>query len=226
MTIIGTGGYSAGDIAIAIQYWSSNISLSGINITGWNGADQDISITSGDNISVNGVNIVNSAKKAFYIGATVVAAQVWGVNATGPSFGGVLYGMDIYNSMMVDVSAISCTGYLYPIRADGINYTSAVKFYQRVGIQPAGTTSMKNLDPGRDYYFNTSEFAALGSDRPGPAAAAGGGYFVTHSSLSSDSVIQTVTRNTSGTSQAQYWRILNWADKTAGPWNQNYITQV
>jgi hypothetical protein len=225
MTIIGTGSYGAGDLAVAIQYWASNISISGINITGWNGADQDISITSGDNISVNGVNIVNSAKKAFYIGATVVAAQVWGVNAVAPATGS-LYGMDIYNSMMVDVSAVSCSGYPYVIKADGVLYPSAVKFYNRVGIQPAGTTSMKALDPGRDYYFNTSEFAALGADRPGPAAAAGGGYFVTHSSLSSDSVIQTVTRNTSSTSQAQYWRILNWVNQTAGPWNQASFAQV
>jgi hypothetical protein len=226
MTIIGkSGNYASGDVAIAIQYWSSNISLSGINISGWTGADQDISVTSGDNISISGVNIQASAKKAMYVGATVAGAQIWGVNATAPSSGSI-NGIDIYDTTGVEATGLSLTGYPYPVRADGINYTSSARFYNRVGVQPAGTSSMKNLDPGKDYYFNTSEFAALGSDRPGPAASAGGAYFVTHSRLSTDSVVQTVTRNTSGTSQAQYWRILNWVDKTTGPWNQNSSTQV
>jgi len=226
LTAIGRGGYASADVAIAIQYRAGQISLNGINVTGWTGAAQDISITSGDSISISGVNIEASAQRAIYTGNSVSAVQISGVNATAPATGS-LYGIDLYDSTGVDLSGINVTGYATAaIRADLNNYASMALFARRAVDVPAAVTKMYNLDPTKDYYASTTAFATFTTDRPAPAATAGGAYFIQHSRLSTDSVIQSLTRNTTSTSQAHYWRVLNYSTKAVGAWNQSTITAV
>jgi hypothetical protein len=223
-TAIGRGGYKAGDVAVAIQYRARNINISGINITGWLGADQDISITTGDFVTLSGT-IENSAKRAIYVGSTVTSVKMLGLHATAPTDGSAMYGIDCYSTtsaLAVDGSSgITIVGYpTAAIRAAGVNWASWNMFVNRALDVPAGTTRIIDLDPSRAYYASSAVFATL-TDIPSGAT---GGYFIQPSNCNSDSVVRTITRNTSGTSQTQYWRVENYISKTSSAWNKNSFT--
>ncbi|AUZ88806.1 hypothetical protein CVO76_15015, partial [Arthrobacter agilis] len=219
LTAIGRGGYAAGTVAVAIQFKSGHINLSGLNISGWTGADQDVSITSGDKVNVSGLTCVGSAARAVYTGSTVTAVNITGVTATAPG-AGAAYGMDLHTSAGVRVSGIAVTGYPTPFRADAVNYLSMDAFARRTEEIPEGVTKLADLDTTKDYYASTTGFATF-TDRP---AGQGGGNWITHSRINSTSTIQTVTRNSSGaTLQTQHWRILDYTSKVVGPWNRTNI---
>lgn len=224
LTIIGRGYGYEGQVAIGIQSWSSHISLSGVNISGWGGGDQDISITTGDNISISGVNIQNSSARAIYIGSAITAVQLWGWNATAPTTG-ALYGIDMYSSgseAAVQMSGMNFMGYASPVRGSGMNWGSPALWTMRARDVPAGITSMKDVDVAFDYYADTTKFATFTTDRP---TGATGGFWIRHSPAAADSTIQTITRNTSGT-PVQYWRILNFVAKSSSAWQQATTTAV
>lgn len=220
-TAIGRGGYGAGCVAISIQFKASHINLSGINVSGWTGADSDLSITSGDYVTVTGFTTRESAPRAIYTGSNISAVNFFGVNATAPTTGATT-GIDLYSSIGLEFAGLSVTGYPIPFRADLIDYPSIGLFARRARFVPAGITSMKDLDPSNDYYASTTTFAAFTTDRP---TGATGAYFITHSRANGDSVTQTITRNTS-TSPVQYWRILNHVTKETSAWQQATTTAV
>lgn len=218
ITSVGRNGYTTSDAAIAIQFRASNISLTGVNITGWGGAEKDISVTSGDKISFSGVNISKSAARAFYVGTGPTAVQITNVNADGPTTG-AMYGIDSLTAGAVEASGISFTGYPIAVRVANTDYATSAHFYRRAIDTPAGVTRLADLDPTKDYYASTSVFAAF-TDLPFQAV---GGHFIEHSRITGTSVIQTLTRNTSGSSQARYWRILDYVSKAVGAWNAPII---
>lgn len=212
-TAIGHGAYGPGDVAVAIQFRSGHINLCGFNISGWNGADVDLSITTGNNVSLTGFTSRNSAKKAIYTGANVTATQLFGLNLSGPADGS--NGLDIYNSDGVAIAGLAIEGYTVPVRADLTNYPTPEHFFRRAKDLPGGVTRLVDLPPTTDYYLTTAEFSTM-TDKP---AGAEGAYWVRHGRTSSDSTIQTLTRNTAnGGLQATYERIVYYVTDTASPW--------
>lgn len=222
---IGRGGYTTSDYAIALQFKAGHIVLAGVHITGWGGAAQDVGITTADNVSFLGLHTRNSAARAVYIGAGVTSASLQGMNLTAPATGATI-GVEINNSADGVELGGTIAGYPTAVLSDDISYGSLARWQRRIRNVPAGITSMKDLDPGWDYYASSTFFPTFTIDRPAPAATAGGAYFIIHTGNNVDSCIQTLYRNTFTAGQAQYWRVLNVVTKTAGPWNQVNITAV
>lgn len=221
-TVIGNNTYTAGAVAVAVQFRAANINITGLNIRGWGGADQDVSVTTGDNVSLSGVTIEGSSSRAVYFGATVTGANLFGLNATAPATGAVI-GVDIYTTSGVDVGGMSITGYPTAVRGDSVDFPTVKSYMRRTLGAPEGTTRLIDLDPTRDYYIPASSFDTM-TDRPNDHV---GGNFITHSRLNGDSMVQTLTRSTAvGSLQIQTWRVVNFQVKTAGPWNRAAITQV
>lgn len=217
---IGRGGYAAGVVGVAVQFRAGNVSLCGLNLSGWGGADADVSVTTGNFVSVSGLNVRESSRTALYSGSTVTAAHYSGINATGPTLVPTTYaGIDIYttaNGGVVVAPGCNATGYGKPIRADGADYATMDTYHRKLASAPAGVTRLADLDVTKDYYFTTAQFALL-TDVP---AGQAGGNFVFHSRVNGDSCVQTVTRNTTSVSlQTSNWRILNWVSKAGGPFN-------
>jgi hypothetical protein len=216
----GRGGYSTGAIAVQLQYRAS-ATINGLQITGWKGAELDMSLTTSGRVSVQ-FAIWDSANNAVYVGASVASAKLEVSRLTAPATGGGT-GLDIYNSTNVEVTGTqSISGYTVPIRSDLSNFANVGVFARRTRAVPAGVTSMKNLDPAFDYYASTATFAAFTTDRP---SGASGAYFITHSRSNGDMVVQTITRNTTGT-PVQYWRLLNHVSFDSSPWQQVNTTVV
>ncbi|MGV0110535.1 glycosyl hydrolase family 28-related protein [Arthrobacter sp. CP30] len=218
---VGRGGYGTGDIAIAVQFRSADINLAGVNVRGWTGAEYDLSVTTGDLVTVTGFTTRESANSAIYTGSGVTSFKLFGLQAAGPATG-AYRGVNIYTPDGVEISGAAVTGYPTPVHADGTNYASVEAYGRRTRSIPASVTRLIDLDPALPYYANTDRFAALTDIPPGQ----GGGNWISHSNLTGDSVVQTVIRNTSGAGQVQSWRIVNFVLKTAGPWNRPTITQV
>lgn len=208
----GRGGYGPGDIAVQVQYRASGVVINGLSITGWGGADYDVSATTNGKVTINGLTIANSAKNGVYSGSTISGFQIYGLNATGPGSGTC---MDIYNSTNVKIDGIEgITGYALEMRADLTNHPSAAWFLRRLKDIPATVTSLMALDLTIDHYGSSAVMAAM-TDTPG----LGGANMIEHSRTSGDAVVQTVTRNTSsGSAQGRAWRIV-YSNLTAGPWN-------
>jgi hypothetical protein len=207
-------GYIAGDVAIAVQYRAKNVTLCGINTKGFKGCDTDISVTSAENVSIIGGGTYDSAFQGIYFGSSITSGKVVGYNGIGPLDGSGTNGIRVYNSDGVSITASGWMGYATPIYADGNKYKNTHMYTMRCRNFPAGTTSMKQLYDA-DYYLDTTAFANMKTDRPNGAT---GAYFLQNSGANGDSVIQTITRNTSGSSQARYVRVLNWSAQTAGNW--------
>jgi hypothetical protein len=215
-------GYIAGDVAIAVQYRSKNITLCGINTKGFKGCDQDISVTSSENVSIIGGSTYDSALQAVYFGSTIKSGSITGYHGIGPLDASGTNGLRIYTSDGIDVTGCGFQGYANVINADGNTYKNNQMYTRRSRNIPAGTTSMKQLYDA-DYYLDTTTFANMTTDRP---AGATGAYFLQNSGANGDSVIQTITRNTSGSSQARYFRVLNWSSQTAGSWQLQTVTNT
>ena len=209
---VGRGNYGAGAIAVQVQFRASGVVINGLSITGWTGADYDLSLTTDGKVTINGLTITNSANNGVYTGSLIGAAQIYGLNATGPGSGTCL---DIYNSTNVQIEGIEgISGYALELRADLTNHPSAKWFKRRAKDLPAGTTLLAAVDLTQDYYASSGAMGAV-TDGPG----LGGAVFVEHSRTSGDAVVQTVTRNTtSAGSQGSAWRIV-YSNATAGPWN-------
>jgi hypothetical protein len=166
-------------------------------------------------VSVFGLTTRNSANRAVYTGAEVKAVQIFGVNATAPDGGSIYGAIDIYNSAGVDVYGVASTGYAKAIRADSVDYLTEDAYQRRTYPLPAGVTRLADLDPLKDYYITTAQWATLTDIPPGTS----GGYWVQHGRPSADSTKQSVTRNTSSTTlQTDYYRALNFVAKSSGPW--------
>jgi len=208
-----TAGYTTGDVAVAVQYRARDVTLCGLNVTGWKGADQDISITTADRVTVLGGSARDSANRGIYVGSTVTSCKIFGYHATAPATGATV-GITIYTSDGVTLEGSTFTGYPDTIVADGNKYKNSHMYTARCRNVPAGITSMKQLFDA-DYYLSSTLFAAMTTDRPNGAV---GAYFLQNSGSNGDSVIQTITRNTTGSGQARYVRVLNWVTPAAGNW--------
>lgn len=220
-TAVGRGGYDVSAIAIQIQYRASEVTLSGVTVTGWTGAEYDLSITTNGKVNVFGFSSWESANSGFYVGATIAAANLSNFVLTGPAAGGVC-GADIYNSTNVNTSNMHVTGYATPWRADLTNYSSYRLFTRQTANVPAGTTRLVDLDPTRPaFYASTSVMSGM-TDGPG----LGGAGLIRHTEIAGDVYVQTVTRNTTGaTIQGRAWRIC-YTNQTAGPWNRESINDL
>lgn len=210
----GRGGYGAGAIAVQVQYRASAI-ISGLSVTGWAGADLDVSLTTSGSVTLE-LDVYDSAQNSVYTGATIASAVINISRLKAPAGGGN-WAFDIYNSTNVEVSGlVGVTGYAVPMRADLINYPSVAHFMRRTRDLPAGTTLLAGLDLTKDYYGSSG---AMGSITDGPGL--GGANFITHTRLSADATVQTLTRNTTTeASQGMAWRVV-YTNATAGPWNIN-----
>jgi hypothetical protein len=231
-TAIGDPAYDfAGENVVTLKYQTNNVSLKNMNIRNFKGSGVDIYVTGGfnkaDRITIDGVNVKNSSPTVIGVGTLNPMVSISNVNAVAPATG-AQYGIDAgWSTSNIHITdTLNLVGYPTQIRYNSTNYATADRYFRRTTDVPSGVTRMLDLDPTMDYYASTSAFAAFGTDRPAPAASAGGGYWITHSRLTADSTIQTLTRNTSSTSQAQYWRVMNFSTKTAGAWNQQSITAV
>lgn len=216
-TTIGRGNYTDDAIAIQVQYRARNISITGINIRNWLGAFADISVTTGDVVTLGG-NIEHSAKRALYVGSNVETVNLVGLNATAPIDGSALHGLDLYSDTSANAVqesyGVSLRGYVNPVRAGGVNYSSWALFMRRIRDIPVGTTRLIDLPPAYTYYGSSGAMNLL-TDHP----SIGGAAIIEHSDVS-DVYVQTVTRNTTGaTLQAQAWRIC-YINLTTGPWNR------
>lgn len=212
LVIKGRRGYGAGAIAVQVQYRAS-AQINGLIISGWTGAELDVSLTTNGRVGITGLNVHDSASNCLYLGSTVASARIDVTRLTAPTAGGGT-GIDAYSTNGVEFSGLDgITGYTTAVRADLTNYASAAHFRRRARDVPAGVTSMKALNPTEDYYASSSTFAAFTTDRP---TGVTGGHFITHSRLSADACIQTITKNTG--SSVQYWRILYWSNQTATSW--------
>lgn len=214
---IGRGNYAAGTVAVSVQYRASLVALNDLNISGWTGADQDVSITTTGKVSINGLNVRESADRAIYSGASVGRLTVEGALATGPTgTPSIAAGFDIWSSKNVNLISGDFTGYGKAVRADSQDWATVDLYQRRVLPAPTGVTRLVDLDPTRNYYFTTAQWGTM-TDVPANSA---GGNFVLHSAVTQDTVVQTVTRNTHTTSlQASAWRVVNYSTKAAGPFN-------
>lgn len=215
-TAIGRGDYDDNTIAISVQYRARNISITGINIRNFLGAFADISITTGDVLTIGG-NIEYSADRALYVGSNVETVNLVGFNATAPLVG-ALHGLDLYSEISANAVqesyGVSLRGYPNQVRAGGINYTTWALFMRRIRDIPAGITRLIDLNPAYTYYGSSTVMNTI-TDHP----SIGGAAIIEHSDVS-DVFTQTVTRNTTGaTLQAQAWRIC-YTNLTNGPWNR------
>ena len=215
---VGRGDYGAGAIAVQVQYRASGVVINGLSITGWTGADYDVSLTTNGKVTINGLTITKSANNGIYTGSTVTGVQIYGLNATGPGSGTCL---DIYNSTYVDIDGVKgVSGYALEVRADLTNHPSLAWWKRRLKDLPSGTTLLAGLDLTKNYYASSGAMGLV-TDAP----SIGGALIIEHSQLSGDATVQTATRNTTGTtSQGQAWRIV-YSNATAGPWNISAVVQ-
>lgn len=113
MSGVGDENFTAGVPAIALQYLSKNISIDGINLTGFKNASADIKINGGNNkatgITLNNINIKDSAPVAIENGAGVYDTKVVGANLVGRGLGTAVKS---YNNTM-QLIAVMQTGYQY-----------------------------------------------------------------------------------------------------------------
>lgn len=102
-TAIGDATFTTGEPVMTIQFKSKNISISGINITGFVNASYDIMIYGGDNrgegITLSDVNIYKSAKTAIYNGGGVYDTKIIGGSLTGNGQGAAIESMN--NTMQI-----------------------------------------------------------------------------------------------------------------------------
>lgn len=102
-TAIGDATFTTGEPVMTIQFKSKNISISGINITGFVNASYDIMIYGGDNrgegITLSDVNIYKSAKTAIYNGGGVYDTKLIGGSLTGNGQGAAIESMN--NTMQI-----------------------------------------------------------------------------------------------------------------------------
>lgn len=223
-TAIGRGTYVAGDVAVAIQLRAGDINISGMNISGWLGADTDLNITSGDRVNVTGVTISGSAKRGVYTGASVTSCHISGIIMAGPTVGATT-GIDIYTTEGVDVSGITATGYPVPVRANGVNFPTPRDFYNRLEIVPDGTTTLNALNkPGATYYLSTTQYADM-TDKP--VGTAGAYYVKNGKSLATpDQFQQTIVRSTRNDADfAEITRIVSTSQPASG-WKKYQVTAV
>jgi hypothetical protein len=220
-TAIGDPSYDfAHNSVVTAMYLSNNIKLSNFNFRDFKGSDQDIYITGGFNKStrviIDGVNSKNSSPRIIGVGSLNPAVSIDNVQGVAPATG-ALYAIDCgYSTEKINIGQnIQVEGFPTVVRFDGTNYSTLAKFLRRAMKSLTGVTKLVDLDVTKDYYFNTTEWATF-TDVP---LNQGGGNWVEHSVITGNSVIQRVTRNTTGTSQASAWRIIDTSTKGVGAWN-------
>jgi len=220
-TAIGDPNYDfAHNSVVTAMYLANNIKLSNFNFRDFKGSDQDIYITGGFNkatrVIIDGVNSKNSSPRIIGIGSANPQVSIDNVQGVAPATG-ALYAIDAgYSNDKVNIGQnIQVEGYPTVVRFDGTNYSTLSKFLRRALKSLNGATKLIDLDVTKDYYFNTTEWAAFSDVPPGQT----GGNWVEHSVMTGNSVIQRATRNTTGTTQQAAWRIIDTSSKGAGAWN-------
>lgn len=147
-TAIGKPGYDyGGDSVIVCQYRARGISISGVNVRGFGNADFDIYLAGGDNgtrnVTLTGVNILNSAKSALYDGTTATGVTINGFNAEAPAVG-AFRGLDIWYRVNASISGVTLTGYPVEVRADGIDHADVDEYLKKTA---GGTVTLTATIP-------------------------------------------------------------------------------
>lgn len=228
-TAIGDPAYDfAGESVVTLKYLAHNIKLTNFNFRNFKNSAADIYVSGGfnmaDRIIIDGVNSLNSSPRVVTIGTGNPFVSVNNINAIAPSVG-ALYGVDAGYSSDSNFTlgdTINLVGYPTAVRFKSTNYATSDLFRRRMQNAPTGFTRLIDLDPTKDYYFSTSEWATL-TDIP---SGQSGANFVEHSKIYVNSVMQKVVRNTTGTTQTAAWRVIDVGTKTAGPWNIQSVNDM
>ncbi|HEC2226258.1 TPA: peptidase G2 [Staphylococcus delphini] len=109
---VGSGNFTSGQPAIAVQFMSENIILNGINVTGFKNASADIKIFGGENrgkkISLSNINIWNSSNNIGIAGGGgIYDFRVVNANLQGNGTGN---GLELYNNT-AEIIGVNAGGY-------------------------------------------------------------------------------------------------------------------